>query len=135
MSTIKKNIIILCTTFIIGIIIGFGLSEYKSRTILGQSSRDAAVLQERVQQLESELERYITELEFANSKLNSAESRVDECLGITRQLRGELEQCYAALGGSNPIIQELRKRIAGYEARATECENIIKQLQASLVKQ
>lgn len=134
MSNIKKNIIIACCLFIGGVIIGFGISEYKSRTILGESARSAAVLQERVQQLESELGICVARLESANARLGAAESRIDECLGITEQLGGDLQQCREALGGSNPVIKELRKRIMGYEDRIAELQRTITAMQSSITE-
>lgn len=133
-SKIKKNIIIAISIFIFGIVVGFGISEYRSRTVLGQTARDTAVLQEHVQQLESELGERITELDHIKSKLGNAELRIDECIGIAEQLRGELQQCNEALGGSSAIFKELRKRIIGYEDRIAELQRIIAELQTSLAE-
>lgn len=77
--------------------------------------------------LEQQLAERIQECEQLEQKLGNVESGIDECLGITRELRETASDLTITSGNIGSFVSELRKRIADYENRIDELN---KQLQA-----
>ncbi|MCF0125017.1 MAG: hypothetical protein HUJ68_04555 [Clostridia bacterium] len=136
MSKAKKIIFIVVGCVILAASIffaGFGLCEYRYRNFSGTDR--AKYLEQRVTDLESELEQRIADIDRVQSNIDSAADGVNECIRITGLVRDELEQGREELRGSNQIIQELRKRIIGYEAKIGELQESLNSVQESLSKQ
>ena len=123
---------ILCfASFCAGRFIRFrGASEDGIRT-----EQQVEQLSERVGELESELQARIEQCEQLEGQLDSVGDGIDESIRTAGSIRTELEQSRLEIKGSNPILNELRKRFVGYENRIKQLEEDLGRMKAGSSEQ
>ena len=132
LSKTKKIIIIVVCTFVAAVLLfGGGWLLGRNKRFSGDIGNDLLKqneqLTERTKILEQQLAKSIEECERLEQQLGNVESGIDECLGITRELRETANDITITSGNIGIFVSELRKRIADYENRIDELN---KQLQA-----
>ena len=127
-----KEIIFIGCVYAIGIAAGIGITECKSRTIITKANSTITELNDRTQQLESDLTDRITECEQLRKQLESVGNNLNDCLSITRQLRSTADEVISTNNDITAIIEELRKRITYYEDRIKQLDRTMRTVEDCL---
>ena len=132
LSKTKKIIIIVVLSFMSAILLfGGGWLLGRNQRFSGDIGNDLLKqneqLAEQTKFLEQQLAKRIEECEQLERQLGNVGSGIDECLGITGELRQTVSDITITSGNIGSFISELRKRITYYENRIDELN---KQLQA-----
>ena len=138
MTNVKKICIIIAIIFIALLAsfgCGYGVCRYRYKHVSGVAEIRVGELESRCAELESELTERIAEIDRIQSEFTTIGSGIDECLSITGDLRGELQQGIDELRSSSPIFAEIRKRIIGYENQIQQLQDSLRKLQESSDKQ
>lgn len=90
--------------------------------------------QQRLEQLQSELDNRIRECDELREQLDRVELGIDESIRTARSIGDEIGASREQLTGSSEIIKELRKRFIQYEDRIAELEKNLGELKESVNK-
>lgn len=92
-------------------------------------------LEQLCKELKKELQSNIERCESLQGQLDRVGDGIDESIRTAGSIRTELEQSRLEIKGSNPILDELRKRFVGYENRIKQLEDDLGRIKAGSSEQ